>query len=268
MTENPWLKFWSKASAGQPALRLFCFHHAGGSAALFREWPRLIEPGYEIVGIQLPGREHRLRETPYDSLKSLLPALHSAIASELTTPFAFFGHSMGSLLAFELTRELRRAGAGLPVCLFVSSRGGPVAGHPPPLRMPALDQDLLSMVQQRYGGIPEKILRDSEMMKLLLPALRADLTILDTYSYEPEPPLPIPIAAFGGSEDHAVPPNLLQNWEAQTSNSFRVELFRGDHFYLKQMPYRLAASISSDIAETLKRATVEAGSRSGTIAIE
>src|SRR5271168_1373112 len=105
MTENPWLKFWSAPSPGPPSFRLFCFHHAGGGASLFRGWPRLFQAGYEIAGIQLPGREHRLREMPYDSLKDLVPALHSAIACELRAPFAFFGHSLGALLAFELTRE-------------------------------------------------------------------------------------------------------------------------------------------------------------------
>jgi medium-chain acyl-[acyl-carrier-protein] hydrolase len=256
MTQNPWIKYWPVAPTGQPAIRLFCFPYAGGAASFYRDWPRFFEPGYEIGGIQLPGREQRMGETPYESLQELTAALLAAIVDELKPPFAFFGHSLGALIAFELTRALRRAGASLPAALFVSSRGAPVTRTSPPAPR-RTDPELLDALQKRYGGIPERVLQDSDLMRLLLPRLRADLSLLDTYSFQPEPPLSLPIAAFGGTEDHAVPPALLQAWEGQTSASFRLEMLPGSHFYLKDSPQPLARAISGTLAEALGRRSHE-----------
>jgi medium-chain acyl-[acyl-carrier-protein] hydrolase len=163
----------------------------------------------------------------------LIEALARAIVPLIDRPYAFFGHSMGSWIAFELARWMRKSGLPLPLHLFASSRRAPqMAGEEAILhRLP--DSELLLEIQRRYGGIPAAVLREPDLLALLLPALRADLTALETHRHRDEPPLVCPIASYGGDTDDRVPLHHLEAWRDLTSGPFRVRQFHGGHFYLQ-----------------------------------
>ena len=228
-------------------MRLFCFHHAGGSAAVFRTWSDGL-PDLEVHAIQLPGRGSRFRETPYPRLRDLARDVAEGIGSRLQGAYALFGHSFGGLVAFEVGRELARRGQGDLVHLFVSGRRGPRLPDPVQPIHGLDDAALLREVCARYGGIPDAILREPELLQLLLPALRADLEALETYAYQPQVPLTCPIAAFGGADDPWATAGELEAWRPETTGDFSVHRFAGGHFYLQGAESLVCQEILSRLA--------------------
>lgn len=215
----------------QAKARLFCFPFAGGNTLFYRSWSRHFPSEIELRPVRLPGREGRFKEACYREATPLAQALVEGLSSYLDLPFAFFGHSMGALLAFELARALRRRGDPGPFSLMVSGRSAP---HLPLSRAilhtlpdPALIDEL-----RNYGGTPEIVLRNDEIMELFLPMIRADFAISETYVHTPDAPLKCPIRAFGGETDHMVSKTELDAWRQQTSDSFALRMFPGGHFYL------------------------------------
>jgi len=238
------LSNWIRTFAPAPhaALRLFCFHYVGGSASAFRTWAQRLAPGVEVSAVQLPGRETRIREAPFTDLL----ALAERVAAELTPllngkPFAFFGHSMGALLAFEVTRELRRRGLPAPVHLFASSAAAP-QNRMGRTRHTLGDAELVEELR-RLGGTPEEVLQHEELLQLVLPLLRADFSVVDTYRYREEEPLDVPLSAFGGREDDGVTEAHLRDWQSQTRAPFALRLFPGGHFYLHAHEGEVAAEV-------------------------
>jgi surfactin synthase thioesterase subunit len=199
---------------------------------MYRGWHRGLPEHVEVTAVSLPGRESLLRETPIPDLARLADAVAARIESALDRPYALFGHSMGAWLAYELACRQRRAGLPQPAHLFVSSRRAPMLPDTePPLH--SLDDDaLVAEIQRRYGGIPEAVLRERELLALLLPALRADLQALEGYRWPNEEPLPCPVSCYGGLADALVDEASLVAWKRTTATQFEIELFPGRHFYL------------------------------------
>jgi medium-chain acyl-[acyl-carrier-protein] hydrolase len=213
------------------ALRLFCFHGAGGAAHSFRSWGNALPATIEVCPIQLPGRLTRARERPYTRFVPLVRDLVDALAQELDRPFAFFGHSMGSLVAFETSRELRRRGLPLPVHLIVAARRAPHLEADLPPMHGLRDPELLAAVQFRYQSIPEEVLREPDLVELILPVLRADIELHETYSYEGDEPLAMPITAMGGDGDAQVGTETLAAWRDHTKGKFVRHMLAGNHFF-------------------------------------
>ncbi|MBZ8179838.1 thioesterase II family protein [Oscillatoria salina] len=215
----------------QAKLRLFCFHYAGGSALSFRTWADRLPNYIEVCPVELPGRGIRLMEPPFTRLQPLLQALEKAILPSLNKPFAFFGHSMGAVLSFELAQLLAKNHHLSPVQLFVSGRRPPQIPDPdPPLHN--LPEATFLKELRRYNGTPEEVLNNAELMELFLPTLRADFAVLETYVYTPKPRLNCPISAFGGWDDWKASASDLQAWEELTNADFSLEMFPGDHFFI------------------------------------
>lgn len=230
MANSPFICF---QPAPQPAVRLYCFPFAGGSAAVYRHWGKALAPDVEVWAAQLPGRGSRYREKAFFRLGPLVASLAALPLAADGRPFAFFGHSLGALVAFELARFLRRQGDEMPIHLFVSACRAPQLPDPrPPLHGLPPEQMLLEL--QDWNGIPEELLAQPEVMSFFLPVLRADLTVAETAVYLHESPLAVPIIAFGGSEDPLVSREELAAWRHQTSRSFQMHYFSGDHFYLQE----------------------------------
>lgn len=191
----------------------------------------------EICALQLPGRESRLSENRITSMSELVPLLAEQIEPLMTVPSFFFGHSMGGLIAFELSKYLRAKGSSMPKHLFVSASKAPQL----PMRRPGLhsmsDIELLKEMS-RYGGTPREVLEDKDMIAMMIPLIRADCTIFETCDYLPESPLECPISVFGSSEDDGVNEDELRGWQEQTSLEFNLELFPGGHFFLKNVEQR------------------------------
>ena len=233
MTTTTAIESWIACRKPNPQarLRLFCFPYAGTGASIFRTWSDDLPADVEVCPIQFPGRGTRLMETPFTQLSPLIEALAQALGPLLDKPFAFFGHSLGALVGFELTRQLRRQSGVQPVRLFVSADRAPQIPHRDrPIH--ALPEGEFLHELRRLNGIPGKVLEDEELRQIMLPVLRADLAVYETYVYSTEPPLNCPISTFGGLQDHRVSRGDLEAWRDQTSGSFSLRMFPGDHFFL------------------------------------
>ena len=219
---------WFPAADTTPAPRLFWFPHAGGGTSIGRS-------GY--VPVRLPGRESRLAEAPFERMTPLIDALANAIDPYTREPFAFFGHSMGAVVAFELARELRRRSRPIPRLLIASAARAPQfrRNHVPAPAPP--DDQLLA----ELGILPE-------LAAAVLPALRADTSLYRNYVYTEEPPLDCPIRAYGGLDDPNIRREHLEGWREQTTSSFAVRVFPGGHFYLQSCPAEFGAALEADLA--------------------
>jgi medium-chain acyl-[acyl-carrier-protein] hydrolase len=187
----------------------------------------------DLVPIQLPGRESRWREKTYDGIDALVDAMAHDLQPYFDVPFVFFGHSMGALVAFEMARFVSRVYGRTPAHLFVSGHRAPHL----PSRFPSLhhlpDDTFVREMQSRYGGIPDAILQDAELLSLFLPTLRADMKMIETYRYIAGSPLDCPLSVFGGWQDKIVNEAELDAWRQYTSQSVALRMFPGDHFYMQ-----------------------------------
>jgi medium-chain acyl-[acyl-carrier-protein] hydrolase len=237
---------WVKNLNSQSSFRIFCFPYAGGGASIFRTWQDILPSDITVCPVQLPGRENRLAEPPFTRISLLVRGLVHALRPFLNCPFAFFGYSMGALISFELARQLRRQKAPEPIYLFVSAQQAP---HLPDLAPPLHqlpDADLVDQLRS-LNGTPEAILQDTELMRIMLPTLRTDLGMCETYIYQEEDPLACPISVFGGRQDTEVNYNSLAAWRDQTCNIFTLRLFPGDHFFIKDSQASLLEAIVHDL---------------------
>lgn len=241
----------------QAEARLFCFSYAGAGASVYRLWPAGLPAEIEVCAVQLPGRETRLGEPALDSLAQIVAALACELRAELDRPYAFFGHSMGALVACEVAHALRAAGAPLPRQLIVSARRAPSLPDTDPPLHALPDAQFVAALNRRYGGIPAEVLQHQELLALLLPCMRADLMALETHRPTARAPLDIPIAAFGGHDDLRVPRTHLDAWRSETCASFRLRLFPGDHFFLNPHRADLLADLSVTLAPLLQTATAQ-----------
>lgn len=242
------------------SLQLFCFPYTGVGASVYRTWAAELGPAIEVIGVQPPGREARFAEPLFTRLDPLLDALLPAIQPLLSPPFAFFGHSLGSFVSFELCRRLRAAGGPLPVHLFVSGQRAAQSTLRKERYHLLPDAELIEQLR-RYNGTPAPVLADKELMDLLLPILRADFAIHELYSYAEGPPLDLPITAFGGIGDESIPEAELDAWRKQTARAFRLQMFPGDHFYLNEARGALTRSIAADLRRALAEEAAPAAPR-------
>lgn len=244
---DPWIASLRPKPAA--ALRLFCFPYAGGGASIFRGWAAALPPAVEVYPVQLPGRENRLRERPFTQISPLVEALADALRPYLDRPFAFWGHSMGALISLELARQLRREKGPDPVHLFVSAYSAPQI--PPDSAIHRLPEAAFVEELRRLKGTPEAVLQHAELMQLMLPLLRADFALVETYGYVHEDPLDCPISAFGGLEDDGVSYDDLMAWREQTRSAFKLRMFPGDHFFLHANRAQLLQVVSQGIVPHL-----------------
>jgi medium-chain acyl-[acyl-carrier-protein] hydrolase len=225
---SPW--FPHASAKPQAALRLFCFPYAGGSAAIYRPWAASLPPAIELCAVQLPGRGERLDEPSYTDLRALVGDAEAALLPYLDKPFALFGHSMGAMIAFELARRLRDRGLN-PVHLFLSARRAPQLEVEEEITYNLPEPEFIDEVR-RLNGTPQEVLEHPELMQMVLPLLRADFEVVETYRYEPGAPLDCPVTVFGGLQDSDVPRPQLDAWREHTTAAFSVRMLPGDHFFL------------------------------------
>lgn len=213
-------------------LRMVCLPYAGGGSALFHRWRSALPPGIDLVPLTLPGHDGRLGESPRSDLCALARELADDLRPAIDRPYVLVGHSLGAWLAFELARELRRRRRRLPELLVAAAARPPDTPLPESPVSALPDDELLATVDERYGGIPPAIRDCAELLQMLMPALRADLQMVETYSYTHEPALEVDTLALGGVDDPAVSATQLNGWRRHTSRGCSVRLFPGDHFFL------------------------------------
>lgn len=249
LTIDPWIA--CPKPNPQARLRLFCLPCAGGTTSAYSTWSNNLPADVEVCLVQLPGRGSRLMEQPFTRFSSLIQTLMPILRPYLNIPFAFFGHSMGAVLGFEIARQLRSWDNPSPIHLFACSCAAPQAlNFNPPIHI-LPEAAFVAELRRRYNAIPQPILENNELMQLFLPCLRADFAMLETYVYTTESPLDCPISVFGGLQDGAVSANGLEAWRNQTSSPFTLQMFSGDHFFLHNPKSRFLQSLSQQLHEIL-----------------
>lgn len=238
-----WLKRFRSPETAR--VRLFCFHHAGGTASAFREWPRLLPSAIEPVAVQLPGRADRFREPLFDTMAPLVEALSQVLRPELGKPFAFYGVSMGARIAWALTHELRARALPMPFALYLASAAAPGWEENQP-GWEARKHDLIDYLRE-MGGTPPELFSEPELLVSLLPTLRADLTLVDSFRFRPEAPLDVPIRAFAGMDDVEGAPERLSGWRTQTTSRFELDVVPGGHFFDAAGERQVITAITGDL---------------------
>ncbi|MDX1413376.1 MAG: alpha/beta fold hydrolase [Candidatus Promineifilaceae bacterium] len=229
-------------------MQLFCFPYAGGSVPAFRSWGERL-PDIEVWIAHLPGRGSRIREDAFTRMLPLVQALTRCLpqTSGRPQPFAFFGHSLGARLGFEVARTLRRQNRPLPVQLLISACPAPQVPPENP-SIHAWPKAAFLAELQRRSGLPTEVTSVQELLDLLLPMLRADFAVFETAVYQREAPLDCSISVFGGHDDPVVSQEALLAWEEQTTGSFQATILPGDHFFMKTAEAQLLQHIGRLLA--------------------
>ena len=209
---------------------LICFPWAGGGASAYRRIASHLPEAVEFLAVQYPGREDRFDEDRLVRMDRLVKHVLDDLIPIFNRPLVFFGHSMGALVAYEVAQALKTRFGREPRMLIVSGSGSPdneglyerCAGD-------ANEDDLIANMQ-RLGGTPPEILGNRQMVRALLPVLRADYEVLDNYEPSPAIPLSCPMIACAGDEDPSVSPLTMQAWRRYTSGPYKEHRFGGDHF--------------------------------------
>lgn len=237
--------------AKEPELRLFVFHHSGGSQLSYRDWPASFPAAWDVRIPDAPGRGPRDKRPALSDGAALLDHYLHELDDDLTGRFAFFGHSMGGLIAYELTRRLLDIGRTPPLWLGVSAHG---TVHPEGdgMRRHLLSDADLREELSAMGGTPSSVLAHPELWELIAPTVRADLRISETWRTAPlAAPLPVPLSVFGGIRDEVAPAHRMDGWSAVSGHFLGRHLFEGGHFYFQDQLPAVAGRIQGDIRQAL-----------------
>ena len=225
--DNLWCRRYRAAE--NPSARLVCLPFAGGSAPYFRPTALALDPSVDVVAIQYPGRQERHAEPCVDDMAELADRLHGILSRQPALPLTLFGHSMGAVLGFELTRRFEAEG-NAPVHLFASGRRAPSTYRDETIHLRS-DAGIMNELR-RGGGAASVVLNDEEMMRAALPSLRADYKATETYTCSPDVVVTTPITALTGKSDHKTTVAEAEAWARHTSGSFTLRVYSGGHFFL------------------------------------
>jgi medium-chain acyl-[acyl-carrier-protein] hydrolase len=231
---------------------MYCIPYAGGGTTIFRPWAGWIHPDVELRAIQLPGREIRLGEEPFTHAQRLAESLSEGLSGGLDKPYILFGHSMGSLLSYELTRCLRDMGRPLPLHLILSGFHAVHLPDPdPPIHHLPMDEFIEEI--KRLNGTPLEIFESTELLDLVMPVIRSDFTLCETYQYEEHEPLDQPLTIYGGLDDSETSREQLEAWGERTRGDFKLRMFSGDHFYFLSNMKVFQEALNRDLEQILAR---------------
>jgi medium-chain acyl-[acyl-carrier-protein] hydrolase len=244
-TSGGWGVRWVPSDC--PRVRLFCVPHAGGGASVFRRWAQELAPEIEVVAVRLPGRESRFGQPAMRHVDDVVPALVRDLEPLVDRPVAWFGHSMGGVIAFEACRLLRRLGLGgeLRRLVVAAARAPHLPRRDRPVHQ-ASTPDFLERLRQ-LGGVQQELMQDGAAMALLLPTLRADFALAETYCCRPEPPLDCPISSYGGTADAFAVEEDVVAWAVHSRSPGRIRMLPGGHFFPHEGPVRLAPLVAADL---------------------
>ncbi|MFI7322847.1 thioesterase II family protein [Streptomyces venezuelae] len=233
MNADPMVDRWLSGTRDPRArTRLIAFPHAGGACGAYRQWQAWTDPGLEVRAVRYPGRAGRFTEPPYTRCEPLARDIAACLQMVADLPLVLFGHSMGALVAFEVAVELERTYGIRPAHLIVSGAPAPhLPSVTPGMRSDAGDAELVEAMRA-LGGSSEDVLNEPDLVALLLPAMRADLAIGESYRPRARTRVAAPLTAMSGVDDGDATPDAVQEWQAYTEGTFRRRSFPGGHFYL------------------------------------
>lgn len=249
-TTSAWVRQFHPAP--EAATRLVCLPHAGGSAPFFHPVSQRLSPAVDVLAIQYPGRQDRRHEPCVESVEELAERLVTELRPWLDRPVTLFGHSMGASVAFEVARRLEAAGT-VPLGLFVSGRRAPSRHRDE--RVHESDDDGLIAEMKRLSGTDATVLGDEELLRMVLPAIRADYRAAELYRYTPGPRLGCPIHALIGEDDPKATVDEARSWEDHTDGVFDITVFDGGHFYINTHAARVMDLIEAHIARSCSAGT-------------
>lgn len=233
------------------AARLFCFPFAGGSAAQFMAWRSVLGDDIEVRAVEMPGRGRRIGEWPRTDMAALVDEIATAILPLLDRPAFFLGHSLGGLIAFEVARRLRHPAIRH---LFASACSAPAHLPTPRVRaLAALDGQAFTDGVRGYGGLPEEILEDEDLLAIFMPIIKADFSMIGRYAYRRAAPLGVPISLLHSPDDAHVPVELLTAWQDETAHPVTRHPFEGGHFFITDTPDRVAGLVGEVMRRSLSQ---------------
>ncbi len=232
-------------------LRVFCFHHAGGHANVFCHWHQSLPTTLDIVGVQLPGRMELSSIAPFADLPPLVNYLYHNLLPYLTAkPFVFLGHSLGGLICFELARLLEKQGHIGPKKLIIAACQSP-RGNRKRHQVANVSHDALINKLLEFNYTSREVLECDELMQFLIPIIRADFSINESYQYVEAKLLNCPIFVYGGQEDTITLQHELKGWALETAKTFHLRLFAGGHFFINNGSFEFFDTLSRDLLEQL-----------------
>ena len=250
-SDKLWFRRFSQAPNATSCL--VCLPHAGGSASFFRPVAMALSPEVDVVAVQYPGRQDRRTEQPIDEIAVLADHIHDILGRQPQIPLTFFGHSMGAVVGFEVARRLEADGHD-PVRLFVSGRRAPSTYRDEKVHLRD-DAGIMAEVRKLNGTI-SSVLGDDEMMRAVLPALRADYRAIETYSCPPQTTVSCPITALTGDADPNTTVDEATAWAQHTSGSFGIQVFAGGHFFLTEQAGEVMKTLDRHFQDQRARTAV------------
>jgi len=245
---NPAIVRFSQGSAAGP--RLVCFPYAGAGALAYRSWAEGLPAEVAVLALRPPGRESRLFEPASTTVAALVDEAVAVLDDQLSAPFALFGHSLGALVAFEVARVLCQRGGPRPALVVVAGRRAPqLARLQSTLHAKAPHDEFVAALRELEGTPPE-VLANEDLLRLLLPTLRADLAASQSYEYHAEahPPLDCRLLALSGQSDPLAGSAAMEPWREQTSGSFELQTLPGKHFFLHSSEAVLLRLLSRELS--------------------
>jgi surfactin synthase thioesterase subunit len=242
-THDPvWVRTFHPAPPGAP--RVFCFPHAGGSSTFYFPVSAALSGVAEVLALQYPGRQDRRHETPISDMDTYADRVHAALGTVTGAPIVFFGHSLGAVLAFEVARRLERDGVVLDT-LFVSGRRAPSVHRDEDVHK--RDDDGVLAELRRLSGTDARLFDDAELVRMVMPAMRADFAAVETYRGTPGAAVGCPVVALTGDADPMAAVDEVRAWQAHTTGSFDLRVYPGGHFYLLQHATAVIGEIAAQL---------------------
>ena len=223
---TPWIVLSKKID--NPRMRIICIPYSGGNASVFRTWPNQLPSFVEVYPLEFPGGLRRIKDPLFTRMDSLIDELAAFLLPHLDRPFYLFGSCTGSFIAFELAYRLQEEFGREATRLIVSNIWAP---HLPPRKDPIwqFDDEAFTRELTRYGAMPKETLEQTELYQLLMPAIRADFELSETYIYQADRKIRCPVTAIGGYQDHIVPEEDIEGWQEQAEADFESIMLEGDH---------------------------------------
>lgn len=249
--ESKLKEFAKTFSLKHSPFQLYCFPYAGGVASIYKDWGSYLPSNISVTSLEYPGRGEKFHQKCIQKLPELLDHLEEEILPKLQGNFAFFGHSLGALVSFELAKRFKLKYDLEPICLFLSA-------CPPPLKIMTVasishlnDQDFISKVES-LNGLPKELATDSEFINSFLPVLRNDFALLDDYRSDQNYKAAFPIVVYTGREDPHVTAEDMKAWSHETTMEFSMHLFSGDHFYIRK-PEDLLQNLKTQVEQYVSK---------------
>lgn len=247
--KSAWLVSWLRKTT--PSIRLFCFPYAGGNGQIFKSWADSLPESIEVVGIELPGRGRRFSEPFIYDINTMVDLLYESIKGSLDLPFAFYGHSNGALLVFELTRKIISRLGISPKKVFIAAKRSPHLGPESPLHR-LCDQDFIQVIRD-YQGTPVQVFSNPELLELYLPILRADFALSENYVFVAQHPLAVEAVLIAGNQDQVASVEEVFAWEGLFASPPDKEIVTGNHFFLNTCEIHLCNIIQKKLISEISQ---------------